>query len=1133
MAVNPQDLAEEQTQRAQIDAAGAPTEMAIDPAQNQLALGGKGAKETLRLLLNSLGSASKTQTPPDQAIPPAFTQLSNTQPQRIPTEQEEVIAPPDYDPKAAKVALAPQILSEQGVKTFADRGFSSGNTRQTKIDEGAAAVDELLDDVDPVETEFNKLMDDANASILNVFTGKKSKIEKLDDTVKKEVDERAEMPKPTGVDGINFDLLQTQDDVAKLLKKRAEAMPQLINKATRGKVPISVSKKKAAAAFADTFNTTKRILNKRLDEGLLTPEDLFAAVEILGETTKQMLKLEAKILNKTATKDDKFRYIRLNKIVPAVFLQITGNRSEYGRGLNLQKFMGGDTGLFEIAQAQTDMVAEDLGELTVEQIAKKARDIRRSDKGFIGFMRFHAKSAMAKTSDALGEAYQSGMLSGTGTQVRNLLGNTLWMAWQLPEESIAGLFNLPVRKYRDALGLDNSDQVFKTDVLFRFKGYIDSFGDALRVAKVAFVREQAAVGAKQDIENYGGALRSNSPTVFGTAINTVGQGSRLFLRTLTTADDFFKTISQRGELYVQANHAYRNALGRGEDKRTALDEAGMVLLSPENYKDEMTAVAKYNTLQDDIAFLRKPSTFIQNLRLGFIPIGRIILPFAQTPANALVKGIAAAFPFHKTFQALGSGTAAQQQKALAKFSMASMMGAYVANEFANGRFTGQMPTNKNEREALLVQKPGWQPNSYTFIRDKNNWPRDPETDDLLPMYDDKGRPNGELMYCSFNGLEPVGAIIHLNNSVIEALHKTGVMEDKSNYKLYDDVIISVLGATFKYMKELPMLEGMSDVASLADFEDFQDFKEGLVRLARTPAEGASYFGVPNPIAALQRQENRLEDPTRLYPRGDYEYYTLADIDALDEKGDPVFYVINERGEKIKDEKAYFLVGQPKTEITDEMYRAYKDILAMAVKGSAFENRQTIEKDLNTVGYDMLGRKIGYNDVSFAINPALAMWNSFTGIRCRIGTEPTELETALADFHQKTGVWPLRTKVTQDGLRLSKGARFDLVNLAKNQAQHKMPDGTVLPILSKYGNMTFREALEYEMTFPTSVYRKGIDQSELNDDDLLEIIRTIEDDYYKAGFELLLQQPENANLATAYENRQETKKIIDELGIIKQ
>ena len=82
-------------------------------------------------------------------------------------------------------------------------------------------------------------------------------------------------------------------------------------------------------------------------------------------------------------------------------------------------------------------------------------------------------------------------------------------------------------------------------------------------------------------------------------------------------------------------------------------------------------------------------------------------------------------------------------------------------------------------------------------------------------------------------------------------------------------------------------------------------------------------------------------------------------------------------------------------------------------------------------------------------------------------------------------------------------------------------------------MTFREALEYEMTFPTSVYRQGVDQGKLNDDDLLQIIRTIEDDYYEAGFQLLLQLPENADLATAYENRQEAKQIIDELGIIQQ
>ena len=92
---------------------------------------------------------------------------------------------------------------------------------------------------------------------------------------------------------------------------------------------------------------------------------------------------------------------------------------------------------------------------------------------------------------------------------------------------IAGLYGLPVRKYRDALGLDNSDQVFKTDVMFRLKGYIDLFGDALRVAKVAFVRSKLLL-VQNKTGNGGGALRTDSKTVFGTAVNTVGQAMDCF-----------------------------------------------------------------------------------------------------------------------------------------------------------------------------------------------------------------------------------------------------------------------------------------------------------------------------------------------------------------------------------------------------------------------------------------------------------------------------------------------------------------------------------------------------------------------------------------------------------------------------
>ena len=62
-------------------------------------------------------------------------------------------------------------------------------------------------------------MDDANAYTQCIYWPKKPN-EKAEENVQKQADERAAVAAPTGVDGINFDLLQTQEDVAKLLKQK-------------------------------------------------------------------------------------------------------------------------------------------------------------------------------------------------------------------------------------------------------------------------------------------------------------------------------------------------------------------------------------------------------------------------------------------------------------------------------------------------------------------------------------------------------------------------------------------------------------------------------------------------------------------------------------------------------------------------------------------------------------------------------------------------------------------------------------------------------------------------------------------------------------------------------------------------
>ena len=67
----------------------------------------------------------------------------------------------------------------------------------------------------------------------------------------------------------------------------------------------------------------------------------------------------------------------------------------------------------------------------------------------------------------------------------------------------------------------------------------------------------------------------------------------------------------------------------------------------------------------------------------------------------------------------------------------------------------------------------------------------------------------------------------------------------------------------------------------------------------------------------------------------------------------------------------------------------------------------------------------------------------------------------------------------------KALDFDLLNQAKNVAT-----------LTQYDNMTFRDALEYEMTFPFSEYRQGLDNRTHSDDAALLIIKTIEDALFR-------------------------------------
>jgi hypothetical protein len=293
---------------------------------------------------------------------------------------------------------------------------------------------------------------------------------------------------------------------------------------------------------------------------------------------------------------------------------------------------------------------------------------------------------------------------------------------------------------------------------------------------------------------------------------------------------------------------------------------------------------------------------------------------------------------------------------------------------------------------------------------------------------------------------------------------------------------AALLATVDYYKELPMLQGMGDVVAALEYGSVE-------QLLRGPSQAATPLGVPSPISALQRSAARIQDPTRVTPRGDLEYYTLEQVQAGAAAGNSTFLLPN-------GETNFRMVGMPRGDWDTTARQLFDAMDSYQAQDSMFRD----ERDTNAVVYDTLGNVIGAEDVSISNRPGLAIWNSTTGIRIVPGRELTPLQEELMRVAAQAGGWPLTNRRSMNGMQLGAGAQSDLTNLARNEVT-----------LREYNNLDFRNALLREISRPTYI--------RMPDRDKALVLRRIEDRYYERAFQILLQMPEYANLATAYQDRQ--------------
>jgi hypothetical protein len=514
---------------------------------------------------------------------------------------------------------------------------------------------------------------------------------------------------------------------------------------------------------------TRALLSRKIGDGSLNAEQMVAARELLVRSATRLTELAELIKGGQATAADRLAFRRQLAIHSGIQLQLKGAQTEAARAL--QSFRIPVSGELDAAalnaEAQRLIQEGNLDEST-NALADRllATSALPENERLAAINRLTERGWYARTKAAVHEAYLTGLLANPATQVKNLLGTASFMMYQIPAEMMAGAYGAALR---GTLGRVNpryltEDQVYMQDAFLRMKGWADSFKDAMQAASVAYRTETpSSMATKLDVETFEPGIASSSGGFFGQAINEFGRRARIPFRLLLAGDEFFKTISMRGELYVAANRRYQMSLRQGLTNEEAIDNAGMVLLDPRSVREDLDIKARYDTLTSDLGAFGKAANALQQTAFG-----RFIMPFATAPTNDVLR-TASFMPINPFAWAdvTGRNGPRAQQMALGRLTVGGATMTVVAEYAQNGQITGAMPSDPRLREELLAK--GWQP--YSMVFRGEGFPTD-EDGDPLPLYDIYGRPNGPLTYVSYAGYGPLTSVIGITADAQQRMAET-------------------------------------------------------------------------------------------------------------------------------------------------------------------------------------------------------------------------------------------------------------------------------------------------------------------------------------------------------------------------
>jgi hypothetical protein len=752
------------------------------------------------------------------------------------------------EPMPAEAAMPPDLSvdgepgtpnMEEGVQVAGPANAIGGILRKAVRNADAPAERPIMPGklpegelADPAKAGRFKLIPEADQQVTDAVTGAVAARKAAPMT------ERIGKPSPTPADralGMNveeaFNLARYQtEDAAAIVGGVADAL------GIRTKAVTFDEIKAKAAESGISENFLSRLVG---NDGRMMANavETYKALEVLESSANELDNLFRKVAQADATDADKLRLRQQIAFHGLLQKGIKGMQTETARALAVFRIprdgnaavvrrvldeFGGDAALSDLARSYLSLETRAAQNALVE------------------------KTMMSGVKDVWFTTYINGLLASPVSHAKNIIGNSFFGLYQIPERMIASFYgNTLPQGFRSwgALVPGNADEKIALDeALVMVQSLREGLSRGLELASTAFRKNQPSdLASKIEMqrnpsESMGATLQrvfGQSPeSLMGKALDYYGTAVTLPGRALMSEDEFFKGVLYTMELNTQivrrTRQTYRNAIedGLSETDAIARAEAEAIALKQNPPADLDEAAARFAEKGTFTADLPPALDKLQDVFNH--PALKIIVPFFKTPANigleVLERTPLAPVVSSRFREEIAQG-GIYRDMAMAKVTLGTSLMALYAAYAAEGHITGRGPERKADREALM--RDGWQPYSIK-VGDK---------------------------YYSYAGLEPMSALMAIAADYADYARNE---PDKSKV---EQVFLAGGFGLYEYINEQPYLQGVADISKLIGEADSGKVKAGVESYLRQFG-GFVIGGSPLPgTSSLVAGIERILDPT--------------------------------------------------------------------------------------------------------------------------------------------------------------------------------------------------------------------------------------------------------------------------------